>query len=283
MDPKAPPGAPRFGAYGYEVAGVEPEAGLVRLPGRLPGLVLSQEEYHGPQPQGCVTAVEAVLTFPRGGYAHLTRRSREARFFVPEPLSPAALVHPCLAAVCSIFSHWDGRLGFHAGAFVQADRAWAFLGGNEAGKSSLLAALALYGMPVLADDFVTLSDLRAWAGPRSIDLRAGAVEGLGLAGRLKESRSGTRWRLALGDVPSDVPLGGWFFLESGEEVSLTPISPQTRLRQLPLYRPVTEAPRDLPSLLDVAALPAWRLVRPSRWDVVNDVIDVITGTIRTLA
>ena len=283
MDAKAPSGAPRFGAYGYEVVGVEADAGLVRLPReQLPRVVLLQQEDHGPQRRGNVSSAHAVLTLPRGGQVHLDRRSREARFLVPDALPPSELVHPCLGAVASIFSHWDGRLGFHAGAFVQADRAWGVLGGNEAGKSSLLGAMAIRETPILTDDFLTLSGPQAWAGPRSIDLREGAIESLDLTGLVRPSRGGTRWRLPLGDVPPTVPLGGWFLLGWGEEVALANVSPEMRLRELPLYRPVQDSPRDLASLLDLVTLPTWRLERPSRWNVIDDIIDAITLAIRTL-
>ena len=278
---KEPAITARFGAYGYEVHGVGPGSGLVVLPREaVQSVELLQQTDQGGSPARSMGPEEATLVIPRGGYARLVRASRRAVFHVPEPLSPAELVHPCLGAVCSIFSHWDGRLGFHAGSFVEKGRAWGVLGGNEAGKSTLLGAMAARGIQILADDFVTLSGARVWAGPRSIDLREEAVEHLSLSAHVEPSRGGTRWRLPLREVPSTAPLGGWFFLGWDEDVQMLRLEAKERMEQLPRYRPVQDPPDDLRSLLDMAGLPAWRALRPRRWDVIDDVIDAMIGVIR---
>ena len=257
----------------------------MRLPDPGPPVTLAQAplDPSRPEPPPSMNADRAVMRIPRGGFAVMDRAGRTGTFYVPSPLSDQELVHPCLSAVAASFSHWDGRLGFHAGAFVADGRGWAVLGTNEAGKSTALAALAARGIPVLADDFLSVDGTRVFAGPRSIDLREGAVDGLGLEGNLEPSRGSTRWRLRLGDVQPDVQLGGWFFLRWGENLEVAEVPPQERIRELPLYRPVKDAPASATALLDLTTLPAWRGSRARRWDAIDDVVEALLGTVRSAA
>ena len=61
-------------------------------------------------------------------------------------LPDADLVHPCLWPAAAVFARWRGLETLHGGAFVDGrGGAWAVLGDRGAGKSSLLAALAVAG------------------------------------------------------------------------------------------------------------------------------------------
>jgi hypothetical protein len=64
----------------------------------------------------------------------------------------AYLLGPIMAFVLRL----HGRLALHAGVFATAGGAFALAGGPGAGKSTLVAALALAGVPVLSDDVAPL-------------------------------------------------------------------------------------------------------------------------------
>jgi ABC-type molybdenum transport system ATPase subunit/photorepair protein PhrA len=51
-----------------------------------------------------------------------------------------------------VLAHWLGRESFHGGGFVAGDGVWGVLGEKGDGKSTLLASLALSGVPIVADD-----------------------------------------------------------------------------------------------------------------------------------
>ena len=110
------------------------------------------------------------------------------------PQTPDELVHPYLGAAASVFSRWAGREVFHAGAFICGGLAWAVVGGREAGKSSLLAALAARQLPVLADDLVITDGQDAFCGPRTIDLRRPIP---GSSEPVTPARGASRWRVSL--------------------------------------------------------------------------------------
>jgi hypothetical protein len=140
-----------YSVYGLRVTGLD---GTRLLPVGLENQIrvaVSQSRDDPERP--ALGADRAVLDLPNGRQLRLDRRAGTATFTGP-PLSPDELVHPYLGAVASIFNRWAGREVFHAGAFVAGGRAWAVVGGREAGKSTLLAALADRGVPVVADDLV---------------------------------------------------------------------------------------------------------------------------------
>jgi hypothetical protein len=145
-----------------------------------------------PEPE-CMGTQRAVLGLP-GLRQLLLRRGEGTATFTGPRLSHDELIHPYLGAAASVFSRWCGREVYHAGAFVCGGLAWAVVGGREAGKSSLLAALAARGLPVLSDDLVVTDGHQAFCGPRTIDLRRLAP---GTTAPVTPVRGASRWRLAL--------------------------------------------------------------------------------------
>ena len=165
-----------------------------------------------------------------------------------------------------MFAHWYERETFHAGAFVAAGKVWGVLGEREAGKSSFLASLALAGIPVLCDDILVLDHLTALAGPRSIDLRADAAQQLAVGEPLGIVGTRERWRLMLGSVPAELPMGGWISLRWDDRTEASPIRGSNRLRELGAHRGLTLYPPKPDALIELSALPFMALRRPRRWD-----------------
>jgi len=216
----------------------------------------------------------SVRSLPEGRCLRLERAAGRATFFGP-PLSPDLLAHPYLGPVAVAFNRWAGRDVFHAAAFVAAGRAWILAGPRTAGKSTLTAALAAAGVPILADDLVVTDGTRVYAGPRSVDLRrpwpAGAVTGSVPA--VRPSRLGTRWRMALPATSPWWPLGGWFFLHWADRPALEAVGLSQLLGLLAARRNLRQLPSDPTRILSLASRPAWDLRRRRDWAALPDTVD----------
>lgn len=222
-----------------------------------------------------VDADGGVRQLADGRLLSLDRRRSSAVFHGP-PLSPDLLAHPYLGAVATAFSRWRGRESFHAGAFVAGGRAWAVTGPRTAGKSTLLAALAARGTPVLTDDVLVTDGRLAYPGPRCIDLREPPpFDGLDL----HRARRDERHRLRLPGLPAPVPLGGWFFLSWSPGTEVEPVPPGTALGVLASRRAVPELPSDPATVLSLSTLPVWRLRRPRRFDAVAQTLELLDSTV----
>jgi hypothetical protein len=173
------------------------------------------------------------------------------------------LTHSHLSAVGAVFARWLGREPLHGGGFVSGGRAFGLFGEKEAGKSTTLAALAVDGTPIVADDLFVVDGGDVLAGARTLDLRPEALELIpGAAGDVALARGGERRRLQLGEVAPVSPLGGWLVLETGADLEVAEIPLGDRLEAITPHRAIQLAPLDGMALLDVLAAPAWRVTRP---------------------
>lgn len=211
-----------------------------------------------------LTESHAEFRLQTGGEITVDRARGRAVFTTPEPPSPAELVHPFLAPVAAVMGYWHGRETFHAGAFVYAGSAWALVGDRESGKSTILAQLALAGVPVICDDMLVLEDGVPFAAPRSIDLRPSAARKLGAGKPMGVVGARERWRLPLGPV-GEAPLSGWIFLGWGESLEWREMNARARIEQLSAQRGLRVPARDPARLLDLVSLPSWELRRPRSW------------------
>jgi hypothetical protein len=125
--------------------------------------------------------------------------------------------------------------------------------------------LALEGQPIFSDDTLVLEGSAAFAGPRTIDLRADAARELGVGVGLGVVGARERWRLELPPVAGRLPLRGFVRLRWADSVAITPVAARDRLRELGSHRVVRLPPRDPGRLLGLAALPMLTLNRPRDW------------------
>jgi hypothetical protein len=271
--PPAEDGRPA-GAYGLRVSGVGWAKGLLAtVSERWPQVSIDQRsriDHAKPQRLDRAHAVVDLGDFA-GRRLVIDRDAATATFEGPA-LAPDALVHPYLGPVASIFARWQGREAFHAGGVVFDGGAWALVGDKEAGKSTLLTALASEGKPVISDDLAVVEGDRVLAGPRCIDLRSAPPPEL--AGRLGavRARKRSRWRMHLSRIDAELPLRGWVFLDWGERLGLTPVPASETLSWLTRWRAWNQLEGDRSQLLALAALPALRLARPRRMDAIHDTI-----------
>jgi hypothetical protein len=276
----------RRGAYGLAVSGLEAECRLLThaepcwptlrivvdpRPGRAAGTLLDETRASYPDAPG--------------GFVEVDRGAGVATFRGVEGLTTDALVHPRLGMLAAIYAQWlPGRTAFHAGAFVTGSRAWAVVGDHEAGKSSLMAALAGAGLPVLGDDTLVVDGLTCLPGVRCVDLRPDAAMHLP-AGRAAEPvRAGARRRVLLDAAPSNTSLAGWLFLGWGDSLALRPLPAAERVARVARAqgwhrRGVTE-PR---VLLELAGLPAWELVRPRDWGRLGPTVEAVCELVSGVA
>lgn len=150
---------------------------------------------------------------------------------------------------------------------MAADRAWGVLGDKGAGKSSLMATLALIGAPVMADDALILDcQGRALAGPRCIDLRKGTATALQAGRSIGVVGTRERFRMQLGPVPCEVPLGGFIRLGWGND-AFTAVAADERVgvlvRSFAMRLP-ERSEHDHTALMELLALPMMHFRRPRR-------------------
>lgn len=211
-----------------------------------------------PPELGFFSSGESVLPLLSGGHASFDRKERLARFHKPHAADGHELAHPCLSAVGLVFARWDGRIALHAGAVVIDGVAWGVLGDREAGKSTTLAWLAQAGYAVLCDDLLVVDGTRAFAGPRTVDLRPQSAERLDDRERLVTVRRGERRRLLLSDTSPEAPLGGFVVLGVGDRLSVEPVPVAERMGALGGHLTLRQAGLPAAGLLALVELPMWR-------------------------
>ena len=260
------------GGFGLTFQGIENRRLIERCPQTWP--VIRVELGRGQLTRPSLDDDRAAVLLQDGAVG-LDRHARTATFFSEELLDSEDVLTPHLNITGALFARWLGRQAFHAGGFVTDGGAWAVLGNREAGKSTMLAWLALAGHPILTDDLFIVDQGTVLAGPRFIDLREPAASALGCEDHVAPSRSGMRSRLELAPVSPEVPLKGWIFLGWDHEVNLRLVPPAQRLARLGPMQAVLMAPANPSAMLDLVALPVWELLRPRDLDLLPVVADRI--------
>lgn len=269
------------GAYGLRITGIAQAEALLGAAGadwptlelvRLLGSEAAAHDALGPD--------SAALRLVDDGVVLIERVPGRATFTTPRPLSDDELVHPYLGLAAAVFSRWLGRESFHGGAFAAGGGAWIVVGDKGAGKSAILASLALDGLSVLADDVVIVERGRALAGPRSIDLRSDTARALGAGENIAVGHGRERWRLRLSPAEPELPIRGWVFPAwSDGPPELVPVAPHERLVRLAGSRVLRIAPEQPEVLLELAALPAWEFRRSRSWDRFSEALDRLLSTL----
>jgi hypothetical protein len=211
----------------------------------------------------------------RGDGLQMRRSPAEVILDIPDEISASALVHPTLALPLSLLARWHGHVTLHAGAF-EANGAWAIMGARTAGKSSILAALAARGVPIVCDDLLVVDEGFALAGPSCVDLRPDVGARFPDAVSLGVVGGRERFRLATAPARPRVPLRGLFVLEwcDGGRAQLVPIPMQERLKLLysQEYMGVLGA-SDPRRLVELVGLPGWVVRRPRDWALTEAAVD----------
>lgn len=269
------------GAYGIRIAGVgAADTMLVEAQPDWPTLRIVSELADPPVMEETVGEGQAVLRLKTGGRLTLDRQRGIARYSIPRRLTDEEIVHPFLAPAAAVVSHWEGRLSFHAGAFVSDGGVWAVVGDREAGKSSTLAWLALSGHPVLADDVLVLDGRSAFTGPRAIDLREETADRFAIGAALGVVGSRRRWRVTLPQLAARIPFRGWTFLGWSDSLNVRRMGAAECMQRLVASLTLRVNASNPERLLELATLPAWELQRPRDWDRLDEGVQSLLAITR---
>lgn len=137
----------------------------------------------------------------------------------------------------------------------------------------MLASLAVRGVPVFCDDVLVVDGRTAFAGPRSIDLRAGAARRLECGDALGVVGGRERWRLSLAQVSPQLPFAGWIELRWDSEIGVRAKTGVERLRALLPHRGLRVAPNHPEQLVYLASRPVLELHRPPDWSLHQRAVD----------
>jgi len=259
--------SPARGAYGLALPDV-PGAGELLVPAPESWgewrLTVRTPPASAPPAGETVGPEHARVRLSGGGWVELDRAARSSTYLLETAPSDSELVHPHLAATAAICARWQGWSCIHSGAVVVDGGAWGLLGDKQAGKSSTVAWFALESAAeVLCDDVLVIdADGRALAGPRCIDLREDAARHFAVGEALGVVGARARWRMRLEQTRPAVPLRGWVELAWGDSLAIEPLGPAQLLPAIVRNFSVRLMPTDGEALMDLAALPAWRLTRP---------------------
>ena len=253
------------GAYGFRLPQLDGSPYLQAVPADWPALELAQQTGAASGEPEFVDEDRARIHFRDGGEVLLDRALARAALNVPRLLTNEELIHPYLAPIAAVGARWVGRESFHAGAIAVEGGVWALLGDRGAGKSSVLAWLALNGGGVFCDDVLVVGRDSAFAGPRAVDLRAEPARQLGAGDPLGKIGTRRRWRLRVEPVELTLPLRGWIVLRWTNEASLREIGLAQRVPLVIGARALRVPPEDPAWMLDLAALPAWEVGRTRGW------------------
>lgn len=228
----------------------------------------------------------ARLICEPSGWVDIERATRTSTMHLPEPPTLAEIAQPRLGITGVVAAHWRGDHPLHAGAFIADGLAWGILGSKGDGKTSLLATLASMGIQVLADDVLIIDRrLHALAGPRCLDLRREAALALGMGQSIGVVGTRERWRARLGQVPCEVPLGGFVCLEWGTSaVSQVPLEDRVKLLYANRGLLIGEQrdPAKLRSLMELFALPMVRIRRPPEIEKIAKTGEMLLDAVRDL-
>ena len=101
-----------------------------------------------------------VLRYAEGTTFLVSRSGAEIDAWWDAPLAEVDAADYLFGGVLAFIVRLRGMVPLHASAVVVQDQAILFAGAQGTGKSSLAAAFAILGYPVLADDLVVIDDSR---------------------------------------------------------------------------------------------------------------------------
>lgn len=276
----------QFGAYGLTLADlpVGPEW-WNPAPAHWTRLALHWDEtpVEGLPPEK-VGPHDALVQLPPCGFADMDRRAARVRLRMPEPPDPHDVIHPYFTSLAAVSAYWTGWESFHAGAFVMGDAVWGLLGDSERGKSSALGWICAAGGHVFTDDLLVVSGATALAGPRSLDLREGAAEHLGLGDAIENASGRRRWRVRLEPVPAELPLAGWVLLDwDPAGPALRSVAVSERLPVLLHGRALLTPRANSVDWLELASAPMFVLGRPRDWSCIDQSMEMLINALGQLS
>lgn len=185
-----------------------------------------------------------------------------------------------------------GAVVMHASAVVVEGRAAIFLGSRNAGKSTTAAAFHSAGHPVIADDILGVrlndGDLSVLPGVPQLRLNMATVRALDIDAATVSNRQGSENRyVTLRPVPDAVPVGCVYVLVEGEPVAVAPVEGSERFFEVVkrtfhdgFLSEIDVTPAGFEQVGAVVdAAPVRYLRRPTRYDALPTVVEVVTANL----
>ncbi|WP_299576121.1 hypothetical protein [uncultured Williamsia sp.] len=217
---------------------------------------------------------------PRG-HSEIDRRTRSTTI-VNAQRGDHAMAHPLLASTAIVTADWSGRVALHGGAFVAPDgRAWGVLGDRGAGKSSLVGWCVKNGLPVITDDIVVTDGAQVLAGPRCLDLRAGAAKHFGLGIDIGVVGRRRRWRVRTDMCEPAYPLGGWIVPRWSSEIWIDDAAVADRAAVISPHRAIFVRQQHPVAWMGVLAKRLIHFARPQSWARIDVAMGELMSEIAT--
>ena len=215
-----------------------------------------------------------------------------------EDIEPELLNLYILSEALGLILYQRGFFLLHASAVKIGDYAVVIVGAPGAGKSTMAAAFAKYGYPVLADDMVAINNIQdiptVYPAFPQIKIWPSTVQGLDLdISKLPPLFPSSQKRVIRQTetfTTEPCPLAGIFALEIGEEIKITQILGNEAFVTLTKFFPCPA------QLLQNEALekhfnqciqllknvPIFKLERPKNFGMLNEVITTIEEQVNSL-
>lgn len=269
------------GAYGFRIEGPEGVDDLLGpVPDEWPTMTITQQVGENTSPPTVIDEETATIGLVPAGSIRCVRAGCTTEYRLREALDPDALVHPYLAPAAAVHAAWIGRQSYHAAGILIDDAVWGVAGEREAGKSTLVAHLAVTGTPVLCDDLLVIDGTDALMGPRTVDLREGAADRLGATRHLGVTGMRDRWRLDLGPAPVRAPFAGWIYPQWADDIVVSTPTLEERLSEPARHRAQGVVRPSPDHAMWMAKLPAIRFERPQRWDAMDEASRALLEAVR---
>ena len=271
-----------LGAYGFRLVASNGDLtlpGLIPVPPDADEVRLSWRQGNPTEEVMDFEPDRARIAFP--DHLEMEMSPDHVAMTLPEDPTPEAVVHPLATTPLAILARWRGNPSIHAGAVLHEGGACVVCGHREAGKSTMLAMLAQRGLPIVADDLVVVDGGDVLSGPSCVDLRDETAARFPEARFLGNIGQRDRYRLLTPPAPPRVPLRAVFLLGWSDEPvpEVTPLGLEERAGLVHLfdYCRIAGLPAGA-TLLELLAVPMWRLTRPRSWEAADAVVDTLLTT-----
>ncbi|MBE7191253.1 MAG: hypothetical protein INR66_02070 [Gordonia polyisoprenivorans] len=270
------------GAYGLRLPDVRQDDLVSDVPAAWPEWSLIRRDE--PEQGDVVVRVDeasAVLRHLPRGHSEIDRARCLTTIFNAQQ-GDQALTHPLLASTAIVTADWSGRVALHGGAFVAPDgRAWGVLGDRGAGKSSLVGWCVANGMTIVTDDIIVTDGARVLAGPRCLDLRAGAAQHFGMGTDIGVVGRRRRWRVRTEMCAPSYPLGGWVVPQWSSGIEAHDVEVGERAATINPYRAIFIRQQHPIAWMGVFAKRLVHFSRPQSWARIDEAMEVLIASIGT--
>ncbi|WP_019503648.1 hypothetical protein [Pleurocapsa sp. PCC 7319] len=215
-----------------------------------------------------------------------------------DDIEPELLNLYILSEALGLILYQRGFFLLHASAVKIGDYAVVIVGAPGAGKSTMAAAFAKHGYPVLADDMVAINNIQdiptVYPAFPQIKIWPATIKGLDFnISNLSPLFPGSRKRVIRQPekfTSEPCPLAGIFALDIGNQIRMTPMTGTEAFMTLTKFFPCPAQLLQNEALEKhfsqciqlLKSVPAFKLERPQDFSIINQVITTIENKVNSL-